>query len=127
MSRTGWSTLMGGAVVAIVVGLMILLRPSPPAASPDFSSLTPEQKAYLAEISVSDARMSAAENYLGQTVFYLNAKVVNQGPRAVQRLDLQLEFHDVLDQVVLRDTARPLRPGASPLKPAETRPFVIAF
>ena len=127
MNRIGWFTVLGGAVVAMVVGLMILLRPSPPSASHEPSSLTPEQKAYLTQISVADARMSAAENYLGQTVFYLNAKVTNKGPRAVQRLALQLEFHDVLNQVVLLETARPIRPAAPPLQPGETRPFVVAF
>jgi hypothetical protein len=57
----------------------------------------------------------------------LNAKVTNKGDRAVQRVDLQLEFHDVLDQVVLRDTVHPIRAGTSILNPGETRAFVVAF
>jgi hypothetical protein len=76
---------------------------------------------------VTDAKMSEAENYLGQTIFYLNARITNRGSKAVRRIELELEFHDVLDQVVLRDMARPLRAGAGPLKPGETRAFVIAF
>jgi hypothetical protein len=127
MSRTGWFILLAAAVVAAIVGLVILLRPAPRTLSDEASAPTSEQKAYLPQIAVSDAKMSAAQNYLGQTVFYLNAKATNKGSRPVQRLDLELEFHDVLDQVVLRETAHPIRSRANPLKPGETRAFAVAF
>jgi len=127
MSRTGWFILLAAAVVAVIVGLVVLLRPAPRSSSDEASNPTSEQKAYLSQIAVSDAKMSAAQNYLGQTVFYLNAKAINKGSRSVQRLDLELEFHDVLDQVVLLERAHPIRSGANPLKPGETRAFVVAF
>jgi hypothetical protein len=119
--------LVGGIIVAAVVALAILIRPAQRTPSAEPPPLTSDQKAYLGQIEVSDASMSAAENYLGQTVFYLNAKLTNKGSKVVRRLDLELEFHDVLDQVVLRDAAHPLRSGSTPLKPGETRAFVVAF
>jgi hypothetical protein len=127
MTRTGWFILLGIGIVAGIIGVILLLRPAARTSSAQFAPASSEQKGYLSQIAVSDAKMSAAQNYLGQTIFYLNAKLTNKGSRAVKGVDLQLEFHDVLDQVVLRDTAHPIRAGANPLKPSETRAFVIAF
>jgi hypothetical protein len=127
MTRTGWFILLVAGVIAGIIGVVILLRPTARTSSAESSIPSAEQKAYLPQIAIVSAKMSAARNYLGQTVFYLNAKVVNRGPRPVQRLDVQLEFHDVLDQVVLRDVAHAVRAGAVPLKSGETRAFVIAF
>ena len=89
--------------------------------------MTEEGKAYFPEIVVSDARMSAAQNFLGGTVTYLNAKVTNKGTKTVRRLDLQLEFVDTLNQVVLRETAHAITLRAPPLKPGETRAFRVSF
>lgn len=71
--------------------------------------------------------MSAAENFLGGTVTYLDAWVTNKGPKVVRRLEVELKFVDTLGQVVLRDIARPITVRTPPLKPGETRPFRISF
>ena len=66
MRRTGWFILLAAAVVAVIVGLVILhFRPAPRTSSAEASTPTSEQKAYLPQIAVSDAKMSAAKNYLG--------------------------------------------------------------
>ena len=127
MTRTGWFVLLGVGIVAGIIGVILLLRPAARTSSAQPAPASSEQKAYLSQIAVSDAKMSAAQNYLGQSIFYLNAKLTNKGNRAVKRVDLQLEFHDVLDQVVLRDTAHAIRADANLLKPGETRAFVVAF
>jgi hypothetical protein len=88
---------------------------------------TAEEKAYLSEIIVSDAHMSVTDNFLGQKVFFLDAKVTNRGTKTVRRLVLQLEFVDSLGQVVLREKAFPVTLKKPPLKPGETRPFRAAF
>lgn len=109
-----------GAVVAL------LRRPNAgPAAAP--SVVTEEQSAYLTEIIVSNARMSAAENFLGNTVIYLDAHLTNRGAKTVRRLELQLEFLDFYGQVVLRERAAPVTPRAPPLKPGEARAIQISF
>ena len=90
-------------------------------------ALTEEQKAYLPMIVFSDARMSAAENFLGATVYYLDVRAANQGSKAVASLAVQLSFVDVLNQVVLRDTAHILTERMPPLKPGETRSFRVSF
>jgi hypothetical protein len=112
-------------LVAIIGGLMLLrhVSRSTPAASP----MDAEEKAYLAKISTAEPHMTAAENFLGGTVIYLNARVTNNGTMPVRRLTLKLEFHDTLEQVVLRETAHPITPRTPPLKPGETRAFQVAF
>ena len=89
--------------------------------------LTEEQKAYFPQLEFSDARMSAAENFLGATVTYLDARVTNKGTKTVRRLDLDLTLVDTLNQVVLRERAHPVTQRTPPLKPGESKPFRVTF
>lgn len=88
---------------------------------------TAEEKAYFSQIEISDAHMSVTDNFIGQKVFFLDAKVTNRGTKTVRRLVLQLEFVDTLSQVVLREKAFPVTLKKPPLKPGETRAFRAAF
>ena len=88
---------------------------------------TEEQKAYFPQIEIADAHMSAAENFLGASTTYLDARVRNKGTKTVRRLDLELTFVDMLNQVVLRDRAQPVTPRTPPLKPGESRAFRVTF
>lgn len=86
-----------------------------------------EQRAYLPSLVFADLRMSAATNFLGDTVTYLDGTVMNKGSKPVRRLDVELNFVDTLNQVVLRETAHPVPIGAAPLPPGETRAFRVTF
>jgi hypothetical protein len=119
--------LTAAAVLAVVVAVVVLLSRSGTKPSTSSPVLDRDQKAYLPQIVVTDASMSAAENFLGHTVTYLDAKVTNKGTKTVRRLDLELTFVDTLGQVVLRETAHPVTPQMVPLKPGETRPFQVSF
>lgn len=129
MSRRSTRILVAftAVILAVVAAAVVLVvRGRPPRASPP-PPLTPEAKAYFSEIEVTDVRMSAARNFLGDTVTYLDARVTNQGAKLVRRLDLQLEFVDTLNQVVLRDAAHPISARTPPLKPGEARAFRVSF
>jgi len=89
--------------------------------------LTEEQKAYLPQLEFTDAHMSAAQNFLGDSVTYLDARVTNKGTKTVRRLDVDLTFVDTLNQVVLRERAHPVTPRTQPLKPGESKAFRISF
>jgi len=71
--------------------------------------------------------MSAAQNFLGDSVTYLDARVTNKGTKTVRRLDVDLTFVDTLNQVVLRERAHPVTPRTQPLKPGESKAFRISF
>jgi hypothetical protein len=119
------------AVMATLLAAFILFRhTATPLRAPSAGvprMLSEEQKAYLPLLEFTDARMSAAENFLGDSVIYLDGRVTNKGTRFLRRLDVELRFVDILNQVVLRETAHPVTERTSPLKPGETRPFRITF
>jgi hypothetical protein len=71
--------------------------------------------------------MSAARNFIGDTITYLDARVTNKGSRAVKELELRLEFVDTMDQVVLRDTARPVTSRMLPLEAGQTRALRVSY
>jgi len=89
--------------------------------------LDPEARAYLQQIAVADARMSAADTPLGGAVTYLDAHVINRGSRIVRELDLQLDFVDLVGQMVLRRTVRPVTSETAPLHPGESRSLHVTF
>ncbi len=115
------------AVLAVVVTVVVLFSRSSTQPSRPGPTLNEDQKAYLQQIVVADAKMSAAENFLGHTVIYLDAQVANNGTKPVRQIELELTFVDTLGQVVLRESARPVTPQMLPLKPGETRPFQVSF
>lgn len=118
--------LIAAAVLTVLVAGFVLFRraPAPSGARPAF---TADEMAYLSKIVVTDARMSAAQNFIGDTITYLDAKITNQGSKTVREMELRLEFVDSLGQVVLRDTAHPVTPRSLPLEPGKTRSFQVSF
>src|SRR5208337_2441840 len=69
---------------------------------------TEEQKAYFRQLEFTDLHMSVAQNFLGDNVTYLDARVRNEGTKTVRRLELDLTFVDTLSQVILRERAYPV-------------------
>jgi hypothetical protein len=126
-SLLGRSTGLLIAVVAVILGIILgaavwsahtrSTRSQPPVA------LTTEERAYLPHIVISDAQVSAATNFLGDMVTYVDAKTTNTGTKSVRQLDVRLEFSDTLNQVVLRETIHPITSHVPPLAPGETRAF----
>jgi len=127
MDRSRFVAILGAAAALAVVVCALLVVTRRRAAPPATPALSAEQRAYLGEIAVTGARMSAAQNLVGDTVTYLDAQVGNRGGRVVRGLEIQMEFHDTLNQVVLREKARPVRPRAPPLNPGENRAFQVTF
>ena len=123
---TPYILIAAGVLVVLVAGAIFLTRRAPSGALSG-PVLSEEQKAYLGQIEVTDAKMSAAENFLGHTVTYLDAVVVNKGSSAVKGVELELVFFDALYQVVLRESAHPVTARTPPLKSGETRPFQVPF
>jgi len=122
--------LIVASAMAITLGLLVFLWHSRRGAQQTAEAgtiLSEEQKAYLPQLAFKDAHMSAAENFLGDRVTYLDARVINNGKKTVRRLDVDLTFVDTLNQVVLRERAHPVSPRTQPLKPGEDRAFRMSF
>jgi hypothetical protein len=116
--------------MTVVLGLLVFYWHSHGGAGPSAGTgtiLTEEQKAYLPQFEFTDAHMSAAENFLGDSVTYLDARVTNKGTKTVRRLDVDLTFVDTLNQVVLRERAHPVSPHTQSLRPGEAKAFRMTF
>lgn len=131
--ETNWRAI--GIAIAVVIAIVVILL---------LISRT-EQKApsgpppYAANIKFSDLKMSAAENFVGATVNYVDGTVSNPGNQTVTHVMVEVTFKDSLGQLAQRETV-PLRVlqtsgpypdavdlGVSPLAPGQSKPFRLTF
>jgi hypothetical protein len=85
------------------------------------------EQAYAAQIHFSALRLTQASNMLNQEFTYVVGTVSNSGNRAVRAIEVTVEFHDLVNQLVLRDTVRVFPPGTPPLSPTHERDFQLTF
>ena len=90
-------------------------------------TLTPEARAYLKNLALSDVSMQANESYLKQEVVEINGKVSNNGDRVVKLVEVNCVFRDAYGQVVLRERVAIAGRKAGDLRPGDTRSFRLAF
>jgi len=89
--------------------------------------LTPEARAYLKNLALSEVEMQANESYMKQEVVEINGKIANNGERVLKLVEINCIFHDVYGQVVLRERVAIAGRQAGDLHPAETKKFRLAF
>jgi hypothetical protein len=119
------------AVLAVMVVLALLLREAPRHAS--------GPPPYAANLRLSDFKMSAAENFVGATVSYIDGTVTNAGDKTVTHAVAGVVFKDDMGQIVQREIVplRALKTGGpyaeavdlsvSPLTPGQSQPFRLTF
>jgi hypothetical protein len=124
--------LIGIVIVGFVVGVLALVFRS------EQKKSTPPP-AYAASLKFSDMKTSAAQNFVGATVSYIDGVVTNAGDKNVIHAVVQVTFKDDMGQTAQRDELpiRVLRPGGpydeavdlnlSPLMPGESKPFRLTF
>jgi hypothetical protein len=120
----------GTGVVLLLVGLAYLLSRGSakqgggqPAPLPFGAA----EQAYAPQIHFSEIRLSRAANLLNQEFTYVVGTVENAGMRGVRNVEVSVEFHDLINQIVLRETVRVLPPGAPALRAGERREFQLTF
>ncbi len=124
--------LLGLALVVVVVGISaFLLRTDPKIANPPHP--------YAASLKFSDLKMSAAENFIGTTVTYLDGTVTNAGDKTVSHAVVHVSFKDSLGQVAQAEDVplhvlQPTGPYTdaidltiSPLAPGQSQQFRLTF
>ena len=119
------------AVVVIAIVGAFLLRGKPKGAS--------GPPPYAATLTLSDLKMSAAENFVGATVSYVDGTVTNAGNKTVTHVVVQVLFKDVMGQLAQREdipmqvlkTDGPYPEAVdfsvSPLAPAQSKTFRLTF
>jgi len=118
-------------VLVLAVAAALLLRSKPTVAS--------GPPTYASNLKFSDFKMSAAENFVGHTVSYIDGKVTNTGTRTVTSATVEVTFRDELGQVAQQEPVqlRALKTGgpydeavdftASPLGPGQSDSFRLTF
>jgi hypothetical protein len=118
-------------VIALMLGLALLWHEPAKAAKTG--------SPYAANLKLSDFKMSAAENFIGATVSYIDGTITNAGDKTVTHVVVEVIFKDELGQLTQREEV-PLRvlqtsgpyPDAvdlsvSPLAPGQTVPYRLTF
>jgi hypothetical protein len=131
--ETNWRAI--GIAIAVVAGIVVILflisrTEQKPPASPH---------PYAANVKLSDLKTSAAENFVGATVSYIDGTVTNSGNQTVTHAVVEVTFRDSMGQLAQRETV-PLRvlqtsgpyPDAvdlsvSPLARGQSKPFRLTF
>jgi hypothetical protein len=124
--------LLGVALVLVVVGAIALLTRGSPK-----NTTTPHP--YASNLKLSDLKMSAAENFVGASVTYIDGTVTNTGDKTVGHASVHVAFKNSLGEVAQAEIV-PLHvlqtggpyPDAvdlnlSPLAPGQGKPFRLTF
>ncbi len=117
-------------IVVAVVAALLLRSPQKKASGPP---------PYAANLKLSDFKMSAAQNFVGATVSYVDGTVTNSGDKTVTHIMVEVNFKDDMGQVVQREdipmqvlkTDGPYPEAVdfslSPLAPGQSKPFRLTF
>jgi hypothetical protein len=118
-------------VIGIALAAAFLLREPPKAPK--------APSPYIAKLKLSDFKMSAAENFIGATVSYIDGTIANTGDKTVTRVMVEVNFEDSLGQLAQREDLplRVVRPNGAysepvdlnvaPLPPGQSAPFRLTF
>jgi hypothetical protein len=122
--------LVGLAVVLVLFGGIVLLTRNSRSAQPAAEQRLPlaaTEQAYAKQIRFLEPRISRVANFLNQEVIILFGSAANDGPRAIREMEVTIEFRDIFNQVVLRDTRRLFGSRATPLASGQRRDFQFNF
>jgi hypothetical protein len=117
---------LAAIVAVILVGGLIYLNQAPKAPPPE-APPTPEAKAYVRYLKLSNVSLKAAENLMNQQVVEVDGKLTNTGPRSLRSVDVYCLFSGINGRQIYRERVPMLARGAPPLKPNETRAFRLPF
>ncbi len=96
--QRNWVPILVGLIaVLVVVGIIVALTRS-------HGPTVPQTNPYAAKLQLSNPKLSAAENYVGGTVTYLDVNVTNTGDKALVGADMHAVFKNTLSEVVQTDT-----------------------
>jgi hypothetical protein len=141
-SRGPWLGLgIGAAIIcAIIAYLIVSSRTSPTRYStPITVAQSAPQDPYAKHLEISDVKMAQAQNILGGTMTYLEAKIANKGDKTVVGATIEVTFKNSLGQVVQRESQTLMiitqrEPAMdivavnnSPLKSGDTKDLQLTF
>lgn len=129
-SRAPVVLVIGVVAALVLIGVFYLigrLTPAPATVVEQPLPMGASEQAYVQNIQFLEPKVGRAANFLNQEVTFVFGTVLNNGPRGIRQIEITLEFHDVFNQVVLRDKQRLFSPTAVPLAPNGQRDFQLGY
>jgi len=127
-SRSPTVAVYVGAALLVLGGVVFgyveyLNRHAPPELE-----LTTEARAYLPQLKLADATMSAHKSYLNQMLVEIQGNIANNGDRPLDTVEIFCVFRDAANQTIAKKRVAIVGGGRTGgLKPGETKPFRLAF
>jgi hypothetical protein len=123
--------LAGAIVMALLFGGFYLLTrilgahgPAAPVRLPFGAA----EQAYAERIHFTDLHMSRSTNMIKQEFTYVTGTMSNDGDRTIRAMEVTIEFHDAVKQVILRDSQFVIAPhGDPPLNAGLGREFQLTL
>lgn len=112
-------------LLALIAGVLYLSRPISPKAQSVAAS--PEAKAYVSHLRLSDVTMQASDNFMKQRLVEVQGKISNEGPRMLKSVYIYCLFYGVDGREVYRERVPILGGTGLSLQPNETRNFRLPF
>jgi len=96
--KRNWVPLLVGlvAVIAAVAALLLFSRHQAPARN--------APNPYAEKLKLSDIKLSAAENYMGGTITYLDFNITNTGDKGLVGAGVNAQFRNTMGQIVQKET-----------------------
>ena len=125
-SGIGLPVYIVAAVCLLGVALFLYLQRAPRQAAKELT-LSPEAKAYVGNLRLSDVSMKATQNYALQTLVEVEGKIGNAGQRPLEAVEIYCYFYDSYGQMVFRPRVAIVTTRMGGLKPGETKSFRLPF
>jgi hypothetical protein len=122
--------MIGAVLMVVIVGVVYWASKYAPAPIKQAEipvAMGPAETEYVPHIEFLEPNVARATNFLNQEATFLFATVKNNGNRPIKQIEVTLEFHDVFQQVVLRDKERLFSPNAIPLEPTRMRDIQVTY
>lgn len=119
---------IGAAVVIALLGAVWFLassRGGQAVAEP--LPFGPGEQEYAKRIRFHDFKLSRAENLLGHEITLIECTIENSGSGIVREIEVELEFYDLDNQLVLQETRRLLGRYAAPMGGGRYRKVDLNF
>lgn len=96
--KRSWTPILIGLFAVLVVVFVIVL------ASRTSPRIGVQQNPYADNLKLSDVKLSAAENYVGGTVTYLDLNITNTGKQSLIGAQMHAIFKNSMGEVVQNET-----------------------
>ena len=91
---------IGAALVVVIICALIVFSRS------DAGPANGQAHPYSANLKFGDLTLSAATNFVGGDVTYLDGTLTNSGDKTVNGVDVDLTFHNTLNEVVQHEALK---------------------